>query len=695
VPPPVAAPAAPADAPAAREGASLSRELGDLLLQLAIGLHKHAIYPEGHPMVEAAVAAVAKRLHPLLDARGVLSIGVARRQLVIEGIATDPANPVLRELATRLHHHHVGAVKLSTGIADGEIGAMLRVLAADPERAGEGVRAAGLDPAWRDAWPHARLYPLTYGQLELVEHAPDEGAPEGERGAGAATLWIGLARAALAVEDSEVAPDTAPAVVARAIDEHGHEVAYDQVIVGYLLQIAGELRGGGAESEALRRRVSQLVGAMRPETLERLLEMGGSAAQRARFVVDASHALAADAVVSVVEAAGSASGQTISHSLMRLLTKLASHASHGSDSARPHAHVALREQVQRLVTDWVLTDPNPDAYRAALDAMARAAPAHGTGESTEDVEPARLVEMALDLDCDSPAAWRALGALLDRGAAADALAAIDAAPPDSAVARAMAAHIATPGRLEAALASDPPDLALAEWMTARLGTRAAPALLDALAVAERRATRWKLLALLEGMGAAVAPQIAARLPGAPWYVQRNLLLLLAKLPVLVDGFSPAPFVRHEEPRVRREAVRMLLRAPGPKAPSLRAALTDPDEGVVQVGLAAALDGCPPTLVSVVAALAADAEVPAHLRAMAARALGTTAAPEALEALLHVAAPRRTLLGRPRLAPRGPELLAALGALAARWRGEPRADEVLALAARSDDADVRAAVEPAR
>jgi hypothetical protein len=43
--------------------------------------------------------------------------------------------------------------------------------------------------------------------------------------------------------------------VARAIDEPGRAEAYDQVIVGYLLQIARELKDTtGLEASALRRR---------------------------------------------------------------------------------------------------------------------------------------------------------------------------------------------------------------------------------------------------------------------------------------------------------------------------------------------------------------------------------------------------------------------------------------------------------
>jgi hypothetical protein len=280
-------------------------------------------------------------------------------------------------------------------------------------------------------------------------------------------------------------------------------------------------------------------------------------------------------------------------------------------------------------------------------------------------------------------------ALLARGSGA-ALLALLAAAPDNAAAQAIAAHLATPEELRRVLAREPLDAGVLQWIVARMGTQAAPPLLDALAAAERRHTRWRLLATLEGLGAAIAPEIIARLHGAPWYVQRNLLLLLAKLPVLVDGFSPTPFVRHPDPRVRREAIRMLLRVPGGRAHALRAALADPDPGVVQLGLGAALDECPAALAPVVARHALNEGAESHLRARAARVLGTMDEPRALDALVRVAAPARTILGRPRLAARAPEVVAAIAALHARWRGHPRADEVLALARRSTDAELRAA-----
>jgi hypothetical protein len=663
-------------------------------VQFAIALHKHAIYPPGHPMLANAVDAVITRLDALLATRPLISLGVARKQLVIEGVATDPENPVLRELALRLHRQHVGAVKLSSGVSEREIGELLRALATDAERieAGGGI-PLGLDPQRRDGWSHARLFPLSYGQLSLLEESPEgEGEEASDKRARAASLWIGLARAALESDDgAEVTEETTPAVVARAIDAGSHEVAYDQVIVGYLLQIASEIQSGDRlEGEALRRRVSQLMREMRPDTLRRLLMMGGDAAQRRQFVLDATSSLTADVVVNVIEAAATAAGQTISHSLIRLLAKLATHAEQGGDTERVRASVELREQVERLVADWELEDPNPDAYREVLERMARAAPMLRGQDGSDEVEPGRLVAMSLELGSAGGRTWAAVNEMLARGEGALLLDLLRDASPDNPAAQAIGSHIASPVRVREVLAREPLDVPLLEWLAAQLGSIAAAPMLDALAAAERRATRWKLLTLLEGMGAGIAPDIIARLHGAPWYVQRNLLLLLAKLPVLVEGFSPTPYVRHSDPRVRREAVRMLFRVPGGRAHALRAALADGDAGVLQLGLAAAMEDCPPTLIPIIARHATNVTMEPHMRALALRVLGTTASRHALETLLQVTVPGRTLMGRPRLAPRSPELLTALSALAARWRDEPRAAAALALAGRSGDAEVRAA-----
>ena len=200
---------------------SLSRDFSEFLIELSIALHKHAMYPSGHPSLEPAAAGVARRAARLLEGRETIAFGVARRQLIIEGVATDPNHPVLRRLAEGLHRHHLGAISLTRGVEAAEIGSALRALSTDVERDGP----LGLSRAGRMLeWTHVRLHPLTFDRLELIAEAPlaagGSGRQDGWKGA---ELWIGLARAAMA-NDAAGQPaetvSTEPSIVAKAIDEH-------------------------------------------------------------------------------------------------------------------------------------------------------------------------------------------------------------------------------------------------------------------------------------------------------------------------------------------------------------------------------------------------------------------------------------------------------------------------------------------
>src|SRR5919109_2847439 len=139
------------------EKAALSRELADFLIELSIALHKHSMYPEGHPSLTPAAAGVTRRAEHLFEDRAVLALGVARQQLVIEGVATDAKNPVLSELAGRLHRHHLGAVTFHRGLRATEVADVLRTLALDAERTGQPIGLG--QPEHLQAWEHVRLHP--------------------------------------------------------------------------------------------------------------------------------------------------------------------------------------------------------------------------------------------------------------------------------------------------------------------------------------------------------------------------------------------------------------------------------------------------------------------------------------------------------------------------------------------------------
>ena len=705
-------PAAPSPPAAPRQSmvqrAALPRELSDFLIEFSIALHKHSMYPDGHPTLGPASEGVARRLDTLLAERGTLSLGVARDQLVIEGVATDPRHPVLKDLADRLHRHHLGAVSFTRGVVGNEIDESLKLLSVDAGRAGG--EPLGFQPLHKiAAWPHVRLYPLTFDRLQLLDGEEADEAAAGTPGATkAAQLWVGLARAALASEgldraaqqapevqppepetprpsaaasapltDAEIdaaldvvepaapieAATAEPAQVAQAIEGHERGTAYDQVIVGYMLQIADELKvAGGSGAVALKKRMSKLIGALDERTLGRLLEMGGDRNQRRQFILDASQGMAVDAVVDLVRAA-SGEGAPVSRSMLRMLTKLGHHAERGPTASRAMAETNLRDQVAELVQGWALADPNPDGYAAALEKMSQVAPAFvAPGEAQYEPEAERLLKMACETGATGDAVNRAADHLVMDNRLGTALDVLEDAPQPSAATEAIEARIVTPEAVRMLLATQPVDFTLLDRLVARMDDAAAEPMLDLLAESESRQVRRALIDRLIKIGPALGPRLVSRLGDERWYVVRNLLSLAAELPTAPAGLNATQFAQHADLRVRREALRVLFKDPAVRTRAICTALADEDPRVMRLALSAVADsGCPEAAVPLIIALATGDEE-TELRVAAIRALAAEGGRLSLEALLRITQLRRSLLGGMRRGFEAPEFLAALGAL---------------------------------
>jgi hypothetical protein len=450
-------------------------------------------------------------------------------------------------------------VKFSAGVTEDELTDMLATVSVD---AGRLPRPLGLEATEiLTQWPHVRLFPLTFAQLQLIEENPDE-ASENDAiatgsGSRSAALWVGLARAALVAEasrsDSDDPASVDPTLVAQAIDEHKRDAAYDQVVVGYLLQIAEELKAkGGKDAAALQRRISQMIGTLKPETLNRLLDMSGNVRQRKKFVLDASQGMAVDAVVELVRAAADTSGQSVSHSMMRMLTKLAAHAEEGPTTTRTQADGALRDQVMRLMEGWQLEDPNPEGYRLALERMASTAPLLRTSEHSYPIEPERLLAMGLEIETLGDPVWRSADTMAARDDIAPLLNLVDNAPAMW-MRETLWRHVATPQRLRLQLALDPLPVEALQRVTAKMGAAAVAPILDALDEAGDDRTQGVLVDLLGRLGPDAGPLILDRLPGMRWGQLRPLLALLGKHPEWDGGYAPAAWLSHPDPSVRREA----------------------------------------------------------------------------------------------------------------------------------------------
>jgi hypothetical protein len=662
----------------------VDRDLSAFLVQLSIAIHKSATYPPGHPLAAAAVDVALKSLTGLLRQRPVLALGVTRTQIVIDGEGTDPTHPVLRELAQRLYRCQLGGLSFSLGLNVEELTGVLRAMSGD---------AAGLAAADPATWPHIGLHALAFDQLRLAEGEGDGGGGEGQGGDKLSRLWTDLVGAALGL-GSEATTHADPRLLAAAIDARAGERGFAQTVTRQLLALSRQTRvGGGQDNRMVSRQLAELLASIKPETLHRLLQFSPDAAQREQLLVELSRSMPVNAVVELLRAASEANQQTISHGLLRILAKLAAHAQSHDDEAQSEADDSLRDMVRELVNDWALKDPNPEVYSDMLEGLARPASNAASArqaKGAEAEEPLRLVKTALELGTWGASIGTAVATLIEREEVPALLGLLAQTPDGDPAAEALWSLLPLQDELRRALAGTEPDAALVERLLPRLGLDATDPLLDALAEADSRALRRRLLTWLTHLGPGIGSMVLARLDSPHWYVLRNMLVLLAGMDPWPSGFSPAAYLTNADARVRREALKLALRTPELRDQAICTGLTDGDELILRTALAAALDGCPLEAAPLLVDQLESHAQPADARLLLVRVLAMLPSTTARDCLVRrVQGRRRWMLWR-RLAPKSPEMVAAVAGLAGRWGVDPAAANVLRLARSSRDAEVRAA-----
>jgi hypothetical protein len=170
-----------------------------------------------------------------------------------------------------------------------------------------------------------------------------------------------------------------------------------------------------------------------------------------------------------------------------------------------------------------------------------------------------------------------------------------------------------------------------------------------------------------------------------------LLVLIRTLRTWPPDFSAVSFARHAEPRLRREAYRLLLEFPQHRTSAIQHGLEDASPDVVTLVLRAAVEDCPREVLRGIERFTEDWRRPAEQRALAVRALALGSGPQALGRLVQLTGARRSFLGW-RLDARTPVALAAVSALARHFAAHPQVAGLLKAARDHSDPDIRLAAK---
>jgi hypothetical protein len=305
----------------------------------------------------------------------------------------------------------------------------------------------------------------------------------------------------------------------------------------------------------------------------------------------------------------------------------------------------------------------------------------------------RLLTMQLDMGALDGAAERAVSALVSRGSVRPLVDLLAQIPEDHRLSGSYRPLVVRTETLEALLSAAPVDVEAVELLAPEVGAGAIPLLLDALDSSGERSVRRRLLQVLAHFGNDVVPEVTRRLPGGPWYFQRNLLRLLQMLPDPPEESLAVEYSRHADARVRVEGFRLLMRHPQARARGIVEGLSDPDISGVRVAVMAAGEDCPPAAAPLLLQGLRERRIEPGLVPSAIRALGPMVdIPEVAEVLLSHAGRKLPLLGW-RVVAKSKESLAALAAMARHWGDDPRCAPLLARARRHPDPEIREAVSP--
>lgn len=647
---------------------ALNPRLHEALTDLAAAVQRRAIYPAGHPVLRGAVTAVWERVSACIAEIGGIDLGVGGRSLVSGSTQSDPSHPLLGDLAARLAAHRVGGIRLLAGVSTRELGDLIEYLSTSPDAAGVVVLAQRTDLTWNNIQVRA----VAFDRLGLVGEAEGSVADQSS-----AAAWRALAGTAFLETDGEI---VSPAAVAAALLEQAADQESRVTQFEAFLQSVG---GSGEDEEGVAHAVA-VIESLGRTGLARVFTTLGELRTR-RVVAGAVDRLPVSATVDLVQAANDAHSKVVATSLLRMLQKVGDAARRGHTSRRGDRLLQLA--VRRLLHEWTLESPNPEAYEQALATVSHARD-RGSDLRRDTVEPERTVDLGLETGASGSAVDAALGRLALRDGLANTLAFLSTYPASGARER-LIDRLVNESSVREHLSHAQLDVAFLRQSVDRLRHRAAIPIMEAL---QRRpdSDADLLVELLQRIGWDALGPIGERTADAPPRVHRALVTLFDTLDAWPPQVDPLAWMMHPDFIVRRETIKHLLKGSATRDAATLAALKDQDVRIVAVGLHAISGACSPAAAREVMHRYTDPGFTTELRVRAIRAVAPSRTNEVATWLAGLTRRRRRWFGGSRLAKASPETLSAVSALAQWYPRHPAATEVLQLAEASRAAEYRRA-----
>lgn len=141
------------------------RFLLDAIKEMNISRRNVGLYPRNHPQTKESAARALRLLQKLFEARGDVTLGIAKDEVVIEEAAVDKKSPVLREFALSLHSRGITSITLEAGLTSEDLFTFNELTTERDSLVGTAL----VEYAEKRGLGHIRLSPLDLSKIRFVQ----------------------------------------------------------------------------------------------------------------------------------------------------------------------------------------------------------------------------------------------------------------------------------------------------------------------------------------------------------------------------------------------------------------------------------------------------------------------------------------------------------------------------------------------
>ena len=312
--------------------------LSEAVIELNISRKNVGIYPPGHIQIAKSIERTYQILQKMLEIRAEMTLGVAKDTLLVGQDYLDKKNPVYRDFALSMSQHEIASVTFVHGLDKDELVRFQRILTTKPED----IRASGgITKVIADAEiPHIRIQSIDYDSFHFTEEQEIFKASARVRGEeqSDSNVWqdfvthlsagtlVGSGQG-VSAKDAELID---PAELARLLNERKLDAksaveSYDQIISTYVRGTAEKKELTQEQSKTLAN-MNSLLRDLHPELRKQFLSVAFKhIAGRPGSHVEADAVIGGFTDDMVIEMLGQANaeGREISPTLAGLVSKLA------------------------------------------------------------------------------------------------------------------------------------------------------------------------------------------------------------------------------------------------------------------------------------------------------------------------------------------------------------------------------------